>query len=435
MKKKAFLDVLLQVVGKCLEGTDFSLNRQAIEFVRGTAHGHQAIGFHLAHYGNSHEFQLQVMVRVDDEVKISHRYLSDEPEYESESRTVCICGDFFDEPEREVSSTAAVLALESQLCSAIRDRILPLLDSNQSAADLDRSINRERCRDWTYFDPNGAVTEVVLAVLARNPGLEDVISRCRHRMRLFSREVLAPFFQLVSDIRAGLDLESGQGGARELRDEECDLLETIEISGFDDLEPAIQRWTDGSLWIQFETMPPWFSQEDGTEDDFQDFQTVLQQALGVPVAVSQEDREVFIIAHPQADTAQKAQQWLETYHERMGSRRGEAWDHSEEEEEEDGDLVETIEIEGFDPDGEPVIKRWADGSLWIHFEAMPPFFAEEDGTEDDFEDFQAVLQAALGVPVTQDDREVFVIEHPLADTVKKAKKWLESFHKRKNKEK
>ena len=90
-------------------------------------------------------------------------------------------------------------------------------------------------------------------------------------------------------------------------------------------------------------------------------------------------------------------------------------------------LVEEIAVDGFDPDGEPVIRKWSDGSLSIHFEAMPPFFAEDDGTEGDFEDFDRTMEDALGVSVDRDDREVFMIRSPAPDTIERAKAWLEGY--------
>jgi hypothetical protein len=92
-------------------------------------------------------------------------------------------------------------------------------------------------------------------------------------------------------------------------------------------------------------------------------------------------------------------------------------------------LVEEIAVTGFDPDGEPVIKKWSDGSIWLHFQAMPPFFAEDDGTEADYEDFETTIQDSLGVTVIREDREVFVINDPNPDTAERAKTWLETFHK------
>lgn len=93
-------------------------------------------------------------------------------------------------------------------------------------------------------------------------------------------------------------------------------------------------------------------------------------------------------------------------------------------------VVEEIPIKGFDSEAEPVIKKWSDGTIWLHFEAMPPFFAEAQGREADFRDFEQQIQRALGVPVTRIDREIFAIQSPLKDTAAKAKSWLEAFHNR-----
>ncbi|MEW4491082.1 hypothetical protein AB1L42_23600 [Thalassoglobus sp. JC818] len=89
-------------------------------------------------------------------------------------------------------------------------------------------------------------------------------------------------------------------------------------------------------------------------------------------------------------------------------------------------VIEEIAVAGFDPDGEPVIKKWSDGTISIQFEAMPPFFAEDEGTEEEFENFESKIQESLGVDVRRDDRELFVIEKPNPDTAEKAKAWLES---------
>lgn len=92
-------------------------------------------------------------------------------------------------------------------------------------------------------------------------------------------------------------------------------------------------------------------------------------------------------------------------------------------------VVSEIKVSGFDPDGEPVIQKMSDGSLQIQFEAMPPFFAEDAGTEEDFEDFPARLEEAAGVGVTQDDRELFIVASPEPNTAERIKTWLESYPK------
>ena len=88
----------------------------------------------------------------------------------------------------------------------------------------------------------------------------------------------------------------------------------------------------------------------------------------------------------------------------------------------------TIAISGFDSDGEPEIHILADGAIRIVFNFMPPMNGTEDGVQDPvFDDFATLLARALGVAVTWEDREVFRIEKPAADTAQRAKVFLETF--------
>ena len=95
----------------------------------------------------------------------------------------------------------------------------------------------------------------------------------------------------------------------------------------------------------------------------------------------------------------------------------------------DATLVSETTISGFDPSGEPVIRVMSDGTLHVLFEAMPPFFAEDFGIETEFDDFRAKLESAAGVPVSQDDRELFIIEAPSDNTISRIKLWLELYPK------
>lgn len=87
--------------------------------------------------------------------------------------------------------------------------------------------------------------------------------------------------------------------------------------------------------------------------------------------------------------------------------------------------VEWIRLVGFDPDGEPQLRRMADGSLSVVFEFMPPSWAEE--APERFDDFDRQLARAAGAAVVWDDREVFVIARPAADTVERLRSFLGSY--------
>ena len=62
------------------------------------------------------------------------------------------------------------------------------------------------------------------------------------------------------------------------------------------------------------------------------------------------------------------------------------------------DVVKTIALTGFDPQGDPEIRVLADGTLYVVFNFMPPSDFE-DRDMGPYHDFDAQLSAAAGVPV------------------------------------
>ncbi|NHZ96153.1 hypothetical protein [Massilia sp. CCM 8734] len=88
------------------------------------------------------------------------------------------------------------------------------------------------------------------------------------------------------------------------------------------------------------------------------------------------------------------------------------------------ELVNTIELSGFDPDGEPEIRMMSDGSAELWFNFMPPSFVEDP---DAYGDFDRQLEAAIGVPVIWEDREVFLIAEPASDTIARLTDFIQNF--------
>lgn len=97
----------------------------------------------------------------------------------------------------------------------------------------------------------------------------------------------------------------------------------------------------------------------------------------------------------------------------------------------DADLVETIPLSGFDPAGEPEIRRFADGSLQIVFAFMPPSFVEDEGGWVDLGRYRKLdeeMARAIGTAVVWEDREYFRIERPREDTVERLREFLAGYH-------
>lgn len=90
------------------------------------------------------------------------------------------------------------------------------------------------------------------------------------------------------------------------------------------------------------------------------------------------------------------------------------------------EAVEVIPLMGFDPEGEPELRRTAEGRLWLGFQFMPPSWAAEADRADlgPWADLDQQLARAVGVPVVWEDREWFRIERPGAGTVEALRRFL-----------
>lgn len=87
--------------------------------------------------------------------------------------------------------------------------------------------------------------------------------------------------------------------------------------------------------------------------------------------------------------------------------------------------VDIVSLTGFDPEGEPEIRKMADGSLYVVFNFMPPSWAEDD--PEPFDDFDKQLSKAVGLPVEWEDRESFRIDRPTKDTVERIRRFLGAY--------
>ncbi|MFC1597376.1 hypothetical protein ACFL5Q_05485 [Planctomycetota bacterium] len=97
------------------------------------------------------------------------------------------------------------------------------------------------------------------------------------------------------------------------------------------------------------------------------------------------------------------------------------------------DQIESIFIEGFDPDGDVEIRRMDDGSLWLVVDPVPPEWLWERGfygmNLGPCADFDKQLERAIGVPVHWDDREFFYIQQPREDTIAAIRQFLVDFRR------
>jgi predicted DNA-binding WGR domain protein len=90
------------------------------------------------------------------------------------------------------------------------------------------------------------------------------------------------------------------------------------------------------------------------------------------------------------------------------------------------DIIKTVQLAGFDAAGEPELHIMANNELRLVFNFMPPSDCED---EDAYEEFDEELAAAIGVEVEWEDREVFLIQAPKADTAERIAAFVANYRK------
>jgi predicted DNA-binding WGR domain protein len=92
----------------------------------------------------------------------------------------------------------------------------------------------------------------------------------------------------------------------------------------------------------------------------------------------------------------------------------------------DYDVTQVIELSGFDADGEPELRMMKNGQLHVVFNFMPPSDCED---EEAFDSFDEEMAQAIGVDVEWEDREVFLIAAPQADTLARVAAFIADYRK------
>ncbi|MDI1429519.1 hypothetical protein [Polyangium sorediatum] len=92
--------------------------------------------------------------------------------------------------------------------------------------------------------------------------------------------------------------------------------------------------------------------------------------------------------------------------------------------------MRTLQLSGFDANGEPQIEVMADGTLRVAFEFMPPSDVDDRRDMGPYHDFDVQMSKAIGVPVTWEDREVFLIDAPKADTIERLITFVSTYRSR-----
>src|SRR5262245_42883866 len=95
MKKQEMANLIFEVLGGTLSGTDFRLKKSEDGFVRKIPGGRQMLGLPLWDYNPEFEFSLNICIRLDAVEEVFHRFSGSQPKYHGMSFTTITRLEYF----------------------------------------------------------------------------------------------------------------------------------------------------------------------------------------------------------------------------------------------------------------------------------------------------------------------------------------------------
>jgi hypothetical protein len=203
MQKREMANLIFEMLGNILVGTEFRLKKSEEGFIRRIAGGKQMLGLPLWDYNPEFEFSLVMTIRLEAAEEIFHRFSGSPPKYHSMSvTTITRLEHFTGVPSKfKVRTREDVESAGVALSGVIRDKIIPFFDDHQDVDALDRAVNRQHPGIDITLNPSGAMHSVILAHLASNNDFDRIVSEHQTDMQLPPEES-HPFNALVEYLKA-----------------------------------------------------------------------------------------------------------------------------------------------------------------------------------------------------------------------------------------
>jgi hypothetical protein len=198
MKKREMADLIYEMLGGVLVGTEFRLRKSEEGFARKIPNGRQVLGLPLWDYHPEFLFSLNICIRLDAVEEILHRFSGSPPKYHSMSDTTITRLEYFtgDPGRYKVTTASDVASAVGSLSSVIREKIIPFFDKHHDVLALDAAVNCQRPGIDITQNPPGAMHSVILAKLAGNKDFDRLVVKHQTEMEL-APEADHPFNRLV----------------------------------------------------------------------------------------------------------------------------------------------------------------------------------------------------------------------------------------------
>jgi hypothetical protein len=90
-----------------------------------------------------------------------------------------------------------------------------------------------------------------------------------------------------------------------------------------------------------------------------------------------------------------------------------------------GDILKEILLSGFDEENPPLLRVFSNGTTFLLFEEFPP--ENEKLTDEQIDNFEAILSEKIGAKVIREDRELFIIYSNKDEVIEKIVSFFNSF--------
>ena len=159
MQKPEMADLIFDMLGRTLSGTDFRLKKSEDAFVRKIPGGKQMLGLPLWDYNPVFEFSLNIGIRLDAVEAVFHQFSRSPPKYQSLSFTAMTRLEHFTggPPRYRVTTAGDVACFESVLSVVIQDKIIPFFNEHQDVQALDGAVNCQQPGIDITQNPPGAM--------------------------------------------------------------------------------------------------------------------------------------------------------------------------------------------------------------------------------------------------------------------------------------
>ena len=126
MKKQEMKNLLLDMLGRVLSGTNFRLKKSEDAYVRKIVGGRQMLGLPLLDYNPEFHFSLTICVRLEAVEETFHRFSGSPPKYHSMSETTITRLDYFGSSVSEcMTRLKGAAILHADQPAPLRDRHRP----------------------------------------------------------------------------------------------------------------------------------------------------------------------------------------------------------------------------------------------------------------------------------------------------------------------